>query len=50
VVIWTDPPRPMVCLEPWTGPRGALISGEGRLELAAGESLELGARYRVSDL
>ena len=50
VVIWTDPPRPMVCLEPWTGPRGALISGEGRLELAAGESLELNARYRVGDL
>ena len=50
VVIWTDPPRPMVCLEPWTGPRGALISGEGRLELAAGESLELQARYSVSEL
>jgi galactose mutarotase-like enzyme len=50
VEIWTDPPRPMVCLEPWTGPRGALISGEGRLELASGESLELLARYRVSDL
>jgi galactose mutarotase-like enzyme len=50
VVIWTDPPRPMICLEPWTGPRGALISGEGRLELAPGESRELRARYRVSDL
>jgi galactose mutarotase-like enzyme len=50
VVIWTEPPRPMVCLEPWTGPRGALISGKRRLELAAGESLELRCRYRVSDL
>lgn len=50
VVIWTEPPRPMVCLEPWTGPRGALISGERRLELAAGESLELRCRYRVGDL
>jgi galactose mutarotase-like enzyme len=48
VVVWTDPPRPMVCLEPWTGPRGSLISGERRLDLPAGESLELGARYRVS--
>jgi galactose mutarotase-like enzyme len=50
VVIWTEPPRPMVCLEPWTGPRGALIRGERRLELAAGETLELRAHYRVSDL
>jgi galactose mutarotase-like enzyme len=47
VVVWTDPPRPMVCLEPWTGPRGSLLSGERRLELASGESLELQARYRV---
>jgi galactose mutarotase-like enzyme len=50
VVIWTDPPRPMVCLEPWTAPRGALTSGDRRLELAAGESLELRCRYRVSEL
>jgi galactose mutarotase-like enzyme len=50
VVLWTEPPRPMVCLEPWTGPRGSLISGERRLELAAGASLELRARYEVSDL
>jgi len=27
-VVWTDPPRPMVCLEPWTAPRGALAGGE----------------------
>lgn len=47
VVVWTDPPRPMVCLEPWTGPRGSLVSGERRLDLAAGESLALRARYRV---
>ncbi len=48
VVIWSDPPRPMVCLEPWTSPRRALVSGERRLELAAGESMELSCRYSVS--
>lgn len=48
VVVWTDPPRPMVCLEPWSGPRGALVSGDGRLELAPGESRELRCRYRVT--
>lgn len=48
VVLWTDPPRPMVCLEPWSGPRGALLSGDGRLALAPGESLRLGCRYRAA--
>ncbi|MEB3333784.1 MAG: galactose mutarotase [Cyanobacteriota bacterium] len=48
VVVWTDPPRPMVCLEPWSGPRGALLTGDGRLELAPGESRELRCRYRVT--
>jgi galactose mutarotase-like enzyme len=47
VVIWTDPPRTMVCLEPWSGPRQALISGDRRLELAPGESRRLGCRYGV---
>lgn len=50
VVVWTDPPRPMVCLEPWSGPRGALVSGEGRLELEPGEQLSLGCRYRVEEV
>jgi galactose mutarotase-like enzyme len=48
VVVWTDPPRPMVCLEPWSGPRGALLSGDGRLTLAPGESRELRCAYRVT--
>jgi galactose mutarotase-like enzyme len=50
VVVWTEPPRPMVCLEPWSGPRGALISGDRRLELAPGEHRELQARYSVEAL
>ncbi|KMM16894.1 galactose mutarotase [Synechococcus sp. GFB01] len=47
-VVWSDPPRPMVCLEPWTAPRQALISGDRRLELAPGASCRLESRYRVS--
>ncbi len=27
-VIWTDPPRKMVCIEPWTSQRNSLISGD----------------------
>ena len=47
-VVWTEPPRPMVCLEPWTGPRQALISGDRKLVLAAGQSTTLTCRYAVS--
>jgi galactose mutarotase-like enzyme len=42
VVVWTDPPRPMVCLEPWTARRGVL-----GLELRPGEQQELRCRYRI---
>jgi galactose mutarotase-like enzyme len=45
VVLWSEPPRPMVCLEPWTGPRQALLSGDRRLDLAAGEQLRLISRW-----
>lgn len=47
-VAWTDPPRAMVCLEPWTGPRQALISGDRKLVLGVGESSLLSCRYSVS--
>ncbi|MFO8238141.1 MAG: galactose mutarotase [Prochlorococcaceae cyanobacterium] len=47
VVIWSDPPRPMACLEPWSAPRGALASGQRRLELKPGESQHLDTTYRV---
>jgi len=50
VVVWTEPPRAMVCLEPWTAPRQALVSGERRLSLAAGEQLEFQCCYRVAAL
>ena len=47
-VVWTDPPRSMLCLEPWTGPRQALISGDRKLELAPGEAQQLRCRYQIS--
>jgi galactose mutarotase-like enzyme len=46
-VVWTDPPRPMVCLEPWTAPRGALASGDRCLRLEPGEQLQLQCRYAL---
>ncbi len=40
-VAWTDPPRQMVCLEPWTAPREALISGDRKLEIEPGSKQRL---------
>jgi len=40
-VIWTDPPRKMVCLEPWTSPRNALVTGDRKLEIKPEEYIEL---------
>jgi galactose mutarotase-like enzyme len=43
VVVWSDPPRPMVCLEPWSACRGELS-----LQLPPGEQCELRCRYRIT--
>ncbi|MFL0785751.1 MAG: galactose mutarotase [Prochlorococcus sp.] len=40
-VVWSDPPRQMVCLEPWTSPRQALITGDRKLEIEAGSQQKL---------
>jgi galactose mutarotase-like enzyme len=50
VVVWSETPRPMVCLEPWTAPRQALVSGDRRLLLAPGENSNLHCRYRLETL
>jgi galactose mutarotase-like enzyme len=40
----------MVCLEPWTAPRQALVGGDRRLLLAPGENGDLHCRYRLETL
>jgi galactose mutarotase-like enzyme len=47
VVLWTEPPRPMVCIEPWSGPRQALLSGDRKIELTPGASTVLKTRYAL---
>ncbi len=42
-VLWSDPPRPMLCLEPWSARRGEL-----GLQLEPGERCELRCRYVLS--
>ena len=46
-VVWTEPPRSMVCLEPWTGPRQSLLSGDRRLTIQPGGQHVLDCRYAV---
>ena len=46
---WTEPPRSMVCLEPWTAPRGSLATGDRRLELEPGQAMQLRCRYVCSE-
>jgi galactose mutarotase-like enzyme len=38
----------MVCLEPWTGPRQALVSGDRKLVLGPRTKQTLACRYSVS--
>ncbi len=45
-VIWTDPPRQMVCLEPWTGPRNSLVTGDRKLEVKPQEYIELFTTFK----
>ena len=40
----------MMCLEPWTAPRQALVGGDRRLLLAPGEIRDLHCRYRLETL
>jgi hypothetical protein len=37
----------VVCMEPWSGPRQSLLSGDRRIELAPGASEELSTRYAL---
>ena len=45
-VIWTDPPRQMVCLEPWTSPRDSLLTGDRKLEVKPKEYIELFTTFK----
>ncbi len=49
-VLWTDPPRQMICLEPWTSPRQSLISGDRKLQLNPGETCILSSRFVYNEL
>ena len=45
-VIWTDPPRQMVCLEPWTSPRNSLVTGDRKLEIKPAQYIEFFTTFK----
>ena len=49
-VVWTEPPRQMVCLEPWTSPRNSLINRERTIVLKPGEMQALNCKFIFNQL
>ncbi len=44
-VVWTEPPRKMVCLEPWTSPRNSLNNHQNLIKLNSGKIQELYCKF-----
>ncbi len=49
-VIWTDPPRRMVCLEPWTSPRNAFIDGFRNIMIPSNDKQRFNASIQIKSL
>jgi galactose mutarotase-like enzyme len=47
-VVWTQPGKDFVCLEPWTAPGNALNTGESLLHVAPNEAPELWLELEAS--
>ena len=50
VVIWSDPPRRMICLEPWTSPRNSFIDGFRNIIIPSNDSKRLNASIQINYL
>ncbi len=49
-VIWSDPPRKMLCIEPWTSPRNSLANGFRKIEIMPNSSQKLYTSIFVENL
>lgn len=49
-VIWSDPPRKMVCLEPWTSPRNSLVNGFRKISIPPNSSQILDSSILINTL
>ena len=46
-VIWTDPPRRMICLEPWTSPRNSFIDGFRNIMIPSNDGRRFDASIQI---
>ena len=49
-VIWSDPPRRMICLEPWTSPRNSFVDGFRKIMISSNDSKRLNASIQIKSL
>ena len=48
-VIWSDPPRKMICLEPWTSTRNSLVDGLRKIMIPPNSFQILDASIHISN-
>jgi len=49
-VIWSDPPRRMICLEAWTSPRNSFVDGFRNIMIPSNDSKRLNASIHIKSL
>ena len=49
-VIWSDPPRRMICLEPWTSPRNSFIDGFRNIMIPSNDNQRFDASIQIKSL
>ncbi len=49
-VIWSDPPRRMICLEPWTSPRNSFIDGFRNIMIPSNDNQRFDASIHIKSL
>ena len=49
-VIWSDPPRKMICLEPWTSPRNSFVDGFRNIMIPSNDSKKFNASIQIKSL
>ena len=49
-VIWSDPPRQMICLEPWTSPRNSFIDGFRNIVIPSNDNQRFDTSIQIESL
>ena len=49
-VIWSDPPRRMICLEPWTSPRNSFVDGFRNIMIPSKDNQRFDASIQIKTL